>query len=164
MTRFALGIALVLVACVNNGGGNGDDVIDPGADVQPVAGAWSYSDTPVSDTCPGDVKTEESGTFAIDSVTAAGFRIVPGDGTDPFACDLSGGDFNCPDRVKDVEDLRPSVDAVITVHASATGTFSSTAAGTGSQNANATCAGADCDIQGNVFPCSASVHFTIHTL
>jgi hypothetical protein len=157
MARIALGITLVLAACTSNG-----TVADDDDDVVPATGAWSYADTPVSDTCPGDVKTEESGAFAIDQVSAAGFRIIPNDGSDPFTCDLSGADFNCPDRVKDIEDLRPSVDAVITVHASATGSFSSDLAGTGSQNANATCAGNDCDIQGDVFPCSASVHFTIH--
>jgi hypothetical protein len=158
MTRLVLGLCLVLVACASNG------PTEPGGDdVQPVEGAWSYSDTPKTNTCPGDVDTQEAGLFAIDGVTSSGFTIVPNDSTDPFTCSLSSdGRFNCPDRVKDVEDLRPDFDAVITIHASATGSFDSPQSGAGSQNANASCEGADCDAAGNVFPCSASVDFTIH--
>jgi len=160
MTRIVLGFCLALFACTTNNTPGDDD----GGGGPPVEGLWSYSDTPKTNTCPGDVKTEEAGTFAIDQVTATSFRIAPNDGTDPFTCNLSddGSFFNCPDRVKDVEDLHPDFDAVITVHASASGTLSSPTSGNGSQNANASCAGTDCDAAGNVFPCSASVDFTIH--
>ncbi len=172
MDRIALGFIFVLAACASNSGddtgpnpdGNTTMGSDSGnnGDVQPRAGAWSYTDAPVSSTCPNNVPTEEAGSFVIDQVTASGFRVVPGDGTDPFPCTLGGGgNFDCPDRVKTVEDLRPSLDAVITVHASASGSFSSATAGTGEQHADATCAGTQCNAAGNVFPCAASVTFTI---
>jgi hypothetical protein len=156
MTRLVLGLCLVLVACATNNPPGGDD------DFVPVEGPWSYSDTPKTNTCPGDVDTQESGLFAVADVTGDSFRIIPNDGTDSFTCELlSDNRFNCPDRVKDVEDLRPDFDAVITIHASATGTLTSDTSGNGSQNANASCEGTDCDAAGNVFPCSASVDFTI---
>ena len=167
MTRITLGFVLVLAACLDNGGSSDPGAPGPGpggTPIQPVAGAWSYSDTPVSDTCPGNVDTQEAGTFAIDQVAATGFRIVPNDGTDPFDCTLSGAGFDCPDRIKTVDDLHPDLDAVITVHGAVNGTFSSSGTGTGSQHANATCVGTDCNAAGNVFPCSASVTFTIHAL
>jgi hypothetical protein len=155
MTRLVLGLCLVLTACTDNTGGNDDPF-------SPAEGAWSYSDTVKSNTCPGDVDVQVAGAFAITNVTDSDFRIVPNDGTEPFSCDLlSDNRFNCPDRVKSVEDLRPDIDAVITIHASASGTFSSAESGSGSQNANASCEGSDCDAAGDVFPCSASVDFQI---
>ena len=171
MTRFALGLCLVVAACGTNAQGD-DDTHNPGPDgppssgpIQPRAGSWGYSDTPVSNTCPGNVRTGEAGMFVIADVTATGFRIVPGDGTAPFTCNLSNnGAFDCPDRVKDVEDLHPTVDAVITVRAMANGVLSSATAGTGSQMATASCAGGGCTLGGAAFPCSASVSFTIHAL
>lgn len=162
MARIALGLCLVLAACATNNSGDDDPIDpDPPGDIEPREGIWSYSDTPISNTCPANIDVGESGSFAIESVTATGFRIIPNDGTDPFDCTLDDGEFDCPDRVKTVEDLRPSVDAVITVHARANGRFSSSTAGSGSQSADATCEGTQCNIAGNVFPCSASVSFTI---
>jgi hypothetical protein len=163
MARFALGLCLVLAACVTNNDDPGEDPFDPPptGDIEPEAGIWSYSDTPISNSCPGNVNVGEAGSFAIEAVTSTGFRIVPNDGTDPFDCTLDDGEFDCPDRVKDVEDLRPTVDAVITVRARANGQFSSETFGAGEQSADATCEGTQCNAAGNVFPCSASVSFTI---
>ncbi len=167
--------ALVLFGCGTNNSsskpsGDPDAAVgNPHADapttsgsVAPRAGAWRYSDTPVSDTCPSNTPLGEAGTFVIDSLTPSAFRIVPGDGTAAFPCSYDATGFTCPDRLQHVEDLRPSVDAVIDVHATATGSFSSATHGTGNQSATATCTGTQCNLLGaNAFPCMAKVQFMI---
>lgn len=130
--------------------------------VAPRAGAWQYSDTPVSNTCPPNTPLGEAGTFIIDQLTPTSFRIVPGDGTAAFPCSYDATGFSCPDRLSHVEDLRPSLDALIMVHAVASGSFSSSTAGTGNQTATATCSGSQCNVLGaNAFPCMAKVSFVI---
>ena len=68
--------------------------------------------------------------------------------------------FSCPDRASFVMDYRPGVDAVITVHATATGAFASTSRATGRQDATVDCAGAQCAAIGPT-PCAFSVSFAI---
>lgn len=138
----------------------------PPTTIVPRAGTWTYADTPVSNTCPANTPVGEAGTFVIDQVTASSFRIVPGDGTAPFSCNLSGAAFDCPERASRTEDLTGSgIDAVIAVRARASGTFASSTHGTGDQSATATCSGTQCGVLGaNTFPCSASVTFVIDAL
>ena len=168
--------AIALVACNTQGSGPGDDDDDdevpkvdgsmPNDPVQPKAGGWHYAETtPISSTCPANTPTGANGNFVIDQVTAASFHVVPNDGTAPFTCTLSGGQFDCPDRAAATEDYRPQVDAVLTAHATADGTLTSTTRATGRQRATVSCAGTQCDALGpNTFPCSAEVSFVIEAL
>jgi hypothetical protein len=181
MTRIALiGLALAIAAActVNNHGDDDDngpgrdggtgsgtdggpDSGSPGTPISPSAGLWTYRETtPVSSTCRTDVAHFEGGNFVIDQVVSAGFRIVPGDGTSPFTCSSNGAQFNCPDRIAFVQDNRPSVDAVLTVHGTVTGTLSDTTHGTGQQAATVDCVGTQCALFGTL-PCQFTVSFVI---
>ena len=160
-------VCLVLVACTNNGpmtpGGDDDDAPGPDAgtqaDVSPRAGAWHYTEsTPVHNTCNHTVQGED-GTFAIDNVLAGSFHVIPNDGTSPFTCSLAHGSFDCPDRVWQTEDLRPSIDAVLTAHGTATGTFSSSIRAAGQQKLTVTCQGSACASLGA--SCTFDVNFVI---
>ena len=160
--------ALALAACTtNNNPPGGDDMPPPPppppGGVAPAAGSWEYAEiTPVSSNCPQAATQGENGAFLIDQVAAASFRIVPNDGTDPFTCSLaSGGGFGCPNRLAEVVDERPALDAVFTIHATADGTFQSSTHGTGRQDANVDCAGTGCALTGATFPCQFTVDFVI---
>jgi len=160
--------ALALAACTtNNNPPGGDDMPPPPppppGGVAPEAGSWEYAEiTPVSSNCPQAATQGENGAFLIDQVAAASFRIVPNDGTDPFTCSLaSGGGFGCPNRLAEVVDERPALDAVFTIHATADGTFQSSTHGTGRQDANVDCAGTGCALTGATFPCQFTVDFVI---
>jgi hypothetical protein len=164
MSRYL--VCLVLAACTNNGpmtpGGGDDDAPDAGTtnpDVLPRAGAWYYEEsTPVHNTCSQAVQGED-GSFGIDNVLAGSFHVIPNDGTTPFTCSLTNGSFDCPDRAWETRDLRPSVDAVLTAHGTAAGTFSSTTRATGQQKATVTCTGTACASLG--LPCTFDVNFVI---
>ena len=87
--------------------------------ITPQVGAGRYAEvTPVSSTCQAEVDGE-AGYFAIDAASTASFHVIPNDGTAPFTCSLAGARFNCPDRAAQAEDLRPTVDAVLMMQASA---------------------------------------------
>ncbi|TMQ04442.1 MAG: hypothetical protein E6J90_51435 [Deltaproteobacteria bacterium] len=132
-----------------------------GSSVSPHAGLWTYGElTPVSSTCSATTPHGEGGNFAIDQVLPASFRIVPNDSTAPFICASSSAGFSCPNRASLVVDDRPSVDAVITVHVTATGRFSDGAHGTGRQAARVDCTGTQCGLIGP-FPCDFAVDFAI---
>src|ERR1043166_8695600 len=62
-------------------------------------------------------------------------RITPSDGTAAFLGSETGAKFSCPNRGSFVADLHPSIDAIVTVHATATGTFSDPDHATGTQQA-----------------------------
>jgi hypothetical protein len=177
MTRIAsIGLALATAAActVNNNGdddgnrpdrdagtGSGNDSGSSGTPISPSAGLWTYSETtPVSSTCRTDVAHFEGGNFVIDQVVPAGFRIVPGDGTSPFTCNSNGAQFNCPNRIAFVQDNRPSVDAVLTVHGTVTATLTDATHGTGQQAATVDCAGTQCALFGTL-PCQFTVSFVI---
>jgi hypothetical protein len=155
MKRIAFGLAVVFAGCVTNNGPEDPEDLD----IQPRAGLWSYDDTITSNSCPSSTPTGEFGAFAIDQVTDSGFRVLADDGTDPFHCDLSNGNFDCPDRGEVVEDLRPTADAVVTATGVAEGSFSSPTSGRGTQTVTVTCVGSACDALG--FPCSIKASFEI---
>ena len=177
MTRIALlGLALALTsasACGvtaappgNPSGGptgpSGGPTGGPTGDsISPRTGSWTYGEvTPVSSTCSMTTPHGQDGDFVIDQTSASGFRIVPGDTTAPFTCTTNGAKFSCPNRASFVMSA-PGVDATITVHATATGTFSDTTHATGSQQATVDCAGSQCALLGPL-PCNFAVNFEIH--
>lgn len=152
-------VCLLLAACSND---NADPEPDAGGNsptVTPKVGGWEYDDiTPVSSTCPTTVEEGGDGNFAIDAASSSSFHVVPADGTPAFSCTLTGSAFDCADRLTRTQDLRPSIDAVLTARATARGTFASSTHATGRQEANVTCAGTQCPA---TFPCAIKVDFSI---
>jgi hypothetical protein len=184
ITSLGLVLALVFSACVVNDkgdNGSGDDTGSSGSgdtgsngggssggggsgNAAPQMGGWNYTGvTVVSNTCNPSINHGEAGNFAIDQVAATGFRILPNDGTAPFTCTLNKGTFACPDRASFVQDYRPSVNAVVTVHVTANGTFSDATHGTGRQAGTVDCAGTSCSALGTL-PCTFTQDFAIRTL
>jgi len=127
--------------------------------IVPHAGEWHYAEvSPISSNCAvGDDGTV--GNFVIASPSAAGFTVIDGE-SDPFNCALSQNSFNCPNRAWYTEDLRPDIDAVLTAHATAQGTFSSATRATGTQEATVTCTGSACSLAGT-WPCGFKVSFEV---
>jgi hypothetical protein len=172
-----LGLALALSsACVTTttshdpgDAGSPDPGKDAGSDsgpssVSPRAGKWFYDETTkVSSTCSSTTPIGEAGAFVIDQVTPGSFRITPGDGSAPFTCTTTTTKFSCPNRASFVSDLRPSVDAVVTGHATAEGKFSDATHGSGSQHATVDCVGTQCALVGPM-PCNFAVDFKILAL
>lgn len=168
-------IALVATACVadqnrdgdNHGTGSGSGSgsgSSSGGDAAPRAGVWHYTGvTLVSNTCDQSINRGEAGNFGIDQVVATSFRVIPDDGTAPFTCMRLNSAFTCPDRASFVDDYRPGLDAVIAVHVTADGTFSSTTRATGSQDGTIDCAGTQCAVLGTL-PCTFTQDFVIQAL
>ncbi len=152
-------------------GGHGSDA-GPGTDggsmttASPQPGRWFYVDrTPILNTCPSLVDPGQgAGGFSIDSVTPTSFRVIPEDSTAPFTCTRIGTSYMCPERAAYVRDYRPAVDAVVTFHATAQGTFSSSTRATGRQDANVSCIGTQCALLSTALPCQFAVAFTIDHL
>jgi hypothetical protein len=190
ITSLGLVLAFAVSACVVNGkadGGSGDDDSTGGGDTgggdtgggdtgggshggggsgnaAPQIGGWNYTGvTLVTNTCNQRINRGEAGNFAIDQVAASSFRIVPNDGTAPFTCTLSRSGFSCPNRASSVQDGRPSVDAVLTVHVTADGTFSDATHGTGRQAGTVDCVGTACSALGTL-PCTFTQDFAIRAL
>lgn len=176
MMRLAIaGVALALIGCVNNNRGDGpgtggvDGGTTTGSDggtssnsVSPRVGLWSYGEqTPVSSTCSAATPHGEGGDFDIELVAPTSFQIVPHDGTPPFTCSSSSAGWSCPDRATFRMDYRPGLDAVVSVHGTASGSFPDASHGTGRQQATVTCSGAQCASIGPL-PCMFSVDFAIH--
>ena len=170
MSKRLLLVCLALSACSNNNNdpNNGDDTQTPidgsnnNTPVTPRVGAWDYdSVTPISNTCPSQLRDGGVGAFAIDASSSTSFHVIPNDGSAPFTCTLNGSAYNCPERAAATLDLRPQVDALITMRATAQGTFTSDTRATGSQDATATCAGTQCAAAGVTFPCMAKVDYVI---
>ena len=132
-----------------------------GSSVSPSAGGWIYGEqTEVSSTCSATTPHGQAGGFAIDQVTASSFRVAPNDGTPAFTCTSNSGGFSCPNRATFVMNYRPAVDAVVTVHATASGVFHDPSHGSGRQNATVDCAGTQCAAIGPL-PCQFAVDFAI---
>jgi hypothetical protein len=139
------------------------DAVESDLSIVPAAGGWVYGElTPVSGTCNGGVVHGESGPFTLDTVTTTSFRVIPNDGTIPFTCSYSNGQFNCPNRATATIDLRPTTDAVATVRVTATGAMSDSHHALGKQDAVVSCVGTGCGVIGPN-PCGLIVNFSVHT-
>jgi hypothetical protein len=171
MTRLLFVCFSLAAAACNNATGDDDGVgsdspdagTDPGpspTSVVPRTGTWYYADAnQVQNNCGYQIDGT-AGDFMIDDASATKFHVDPDDGTEPFWCTLSNGSFVCPDRATQTEDLHPSFDAVITAHASATGTFSAVNRASGRQTATVNCAGSGCSALGS-WPCTFKVDYDI---
>jgi len=163
-------LALLLVACTNTtnpppGNPPPGNPPPPGStDYVPRIGAWDYSQvTLVTSTSNSSVNNGEAGNFGIDSASATGFHVLPDDGNMAFSCSLSHSAFDCPNRIAQVIDYRPNIDAVLTIHVDANGTFSSATRASGSQDATVDCSGSACSTYG-AFPCDFTQDFVISAL
>ena len=183
ITSLGLVLALVVPACIvnekddrigddtgsNTGSASGDGSGSSSGggssgNAAPLIGGWHYTGvTLVTNSCTSNVDRGQVGDFAIDQVTATNFRIRPNDGTAPFTCTLGKGAFTCPNRASLVQDYRPGVDAVVTVHVAADGTFSDATHGTGSQDGTVDCVGTACAALGRL-PCTFTQDFAIRAL
>ena len=146
------------------GGGGSGSGSGGGGSVTPHAGRWFYDETtPVSSNCSTIINQGEGGDFGLDQSSSAGFRIIPEDGTAPFLCTLSGTAFSCPERASRTTDYRANgVDAVVTIHATAQGTFSSATRASGRQDATVHCTGSQCaTLGGGALPCMFTVDFVV---
>jgi hypothetical protein len=162
MSRITLGLVLVFAGCAAETQGGGTDGGTVSGDVTPQVGTWHYAEvTPLSSTCSTTIEqADQPGDFAIDQASASTFHVIPDDATAPFTCTISDGAFNCPDRAAFSHDYHPTADAIVTAHATASGTFSTSTQATGRQDATVDCAGSACAALGTI-PCSLSVHFAI---
>lgn len=143
--------------------GGGSDPTEGGAG--PEAGPWVYIDQGATEndcTFLEDL-SQGAGDFVVDNPGDGTFRIVPGDGTDPFECELSaGGSYECDERF--VESIaQPGIDASLDVLISADGTTTSNSM-EGDQQGRIVCEGADCGaaeaLLGTTLPCSFVIPFT----
>jgi hypothetical protein len=153
---FAICAALALTACDEDGDG----------EIDPVSGEWDFTgEPPDNDSCDveGNDLGDPDGIFEIVNHGDGTFTVTPDDVSDPFDCTLSGASFDCPDRYYDEVEV-PTMDAVVTIDSSASGTFSSSTEASGVQDATITCDGADCAAveayAGISFPCDYSQAFT----
>lgn len=160
-------VLVLVVACTSNttttnhpDGGSGSGSGNGTAYV-PKIGPWSYSQvTLVSTTCSQNVNNGEAGNFGIDSASSSSFHVLPNDGNMDFSCSLANSAFDCPNRIAQVYDYRPSFDAVVTIHVDANGTFTSSTRASGTQDATVDCSGAGCSAYGP-FPCDFTQDFVI---
>jgi hypothetical protein len=157
MTTLALFLVIAASSCGGDGGGSGS--------INPTSGVWFFNaGTVTSDTCNySDTPVDPSGNFQLTNNGDGTLLITPDDGTDPFTCTLSVPSMNCPDRA-DVDIDSAPLAAVFHVHATLQAAFSSDTAMSGSQTANITCDGAQCDMAaemiGITVPCSYTQSFT----
>ncbi len=166
MTRISL-VALVLAAasgCAIDSADAGDtESIESAVTIRPLAGTWTYSEiAPISTNCNTNAVHLSIKSFTVDTVAASSFRIVPSNGTAPFTCTISASSaFSCPNRAPVSVDLRPSTDAQLTLHLTATGVFSDSSHALGKQDAAVSCVGSQCNKVAPM-PCGFVDDFSAH--
>jgi hypothetical protein len=167
-TLVCFALALTASACVIHEDDQGPGTNPPppnNGSVTPHSGRWFYDETtPISSNCPSIIdEGQGAGPFGIDQSSLAGFRVLPEDGTAPFLCTLSGTGFDCAERAAHTEDYRDNgIDAVVTIRATAQGTFSSASRASGRQDATVSCTGTQCAAYGGAaLPCDFAVDFIV---
>jgi len=89
--------------------GTGTDAEDEtgggGSAEAPTPGVWLYDETgETSNGCEFlDDPSNGWGDFGVEAIDG-GFRIFPGDDSEPFDCSSGGGSFLCPERLQDEVD------------------------------------------------------------
>jgi hypothetical protein len=136
----------------------------------PHSGVWHYDEwNPAVNACNTNlVVSNGDGSFQLQDNGDDTFTVTPGDGTDPFPCNVSGMDFSCPQRAwVDVDMSGYGIDAVLQALVAVNGTFSdaehiSNATQDGTVSCTGTaCAGAAAYLQ-TTFPCDITIDFTAH--
>ena len=127
--QVSLALCMLLTVACSDGG---DSAIDGGEEdtIEPASGAWDYTSfMEVSNNCGGPIMAEQPpGGLTILNNGDGTFTVTPGDGDDPFDCNISDGDYGCDDVTAIKE---PNSNTMITESGGITGTFSSATAATG---------------------------------
>ena len=154
-----------------DGGDSGDSGDGPaGDDADPRSGEWHYAEWVAN---RNDCNLDEdygngNGSFGIDNHGDGTFTVIPGDGSDPFLCNIDGDSFDCPNRATEEEELDSDYDATLVGQAVADGMFSTDERGSGTQTATVDCEGSDCGLAevalGIDFPCTLEADFVIEYL
>jgi hypothetical protein len=137
--------------------GGGEDSFEP------ASGAWDYSSfMEVSNSCGGPiVATQPPGGLTILNNGNGTFTVTPGDGDDPFECNISDSNYGCDD-VSSIKE--PNSTTMITESGGITGVFSSVSAATGARSIAFDCAGSGCaslEFAGTSFPCVIEVAYEV---
>ena len=141
-----------------------DDAGDAtGAAESPRDGVWSYFDGGVQEnTCNADLVGDRDLMFVLESNGGSEFVIQQNDPYDDFACAKSGSEFSCPDRLNGEVPITMT-DIVLEYAVSIAGTLDDAESMSGTQRADVTCTGSQCDLAGTLgyaFPCFYTVAFT----
>lgn len=143
-------------------GSGGGSAGEGGSADDPTPGLWLYTETgQVSNDCTFlEDPSNGWGEYEVELIDG-GFRVYPGDDTDPFDCTTGGGSFNCPERlVNDVDAGGTTLQVYVTID----GTLPTADSMAGTQDGEVVCEGGDCAVAeqllGTTFPCSFSVEFT----
>jgi hypothetical protein len=144
-----------------------DGTGDTGVDVDPQDGAWLYQETGMTTNDCTFIANPSNG-FGMYEVANQGggmFTITPGDGTDPFTCSRSGGDFNCDERLSGTYDIGMGLgEATGNILVGIEGVLDSAVHMTAEQQGRIECEGADCgtaeQVLGVTFPCEFTIPFT----
>ena len=149
-------------------GDNGDSGDGPsGDDADPRSGEWDYTEWVAN---RNDCDLDENygnggGNFGLDNNGDGTFTVIPGDGSDPFDCDIDGDSFDCPNRATAEEPIQGGYDATLVGQAVADGSFATDERASGTQTATVNCDGSDCALAetalGIEFPCTLEVDFVI---
>jgi len=144
--------------------GGGSDPTEGGA-AGPEEGPWVYIDQGATENdCTFlENPSQGAGDFVVENPGDGTFRIIPGDDTDPFECELSdGGNFECDERYAE-SITQAGVDASLDVLISADGTTTSNEMD-GVQRGRIVCEGAACGaaeaLLKTTLPCTFVVPFT----
>lgn len=153
----------------DGGGGDGDgdgdgDVDAAGPSVAPRTGTWDYDEYDTTGgSCDLSSQLNSDGQFGLVYEGGALFQIIPGDGTAPFNCNLSGASFDCPDRATATYSEQ-GVDALVSGQARVDGNFATAESASGVQTVDVACTGSDCAVVatalGTSFPCTFEADFT----
>ncbi len=127
----------------------------------PNTGTWIYTETgnTINECTFLEDLSNGWGEYQVEADGGA-FRVVPSDGTEPFECTASGGNFDCDERL---QDTIQSATSELQVLVGITGTLPSADEMNGTQNGQVVCQGADCalaeQVLGTTFPCTFSIEF-----
>lgn len=140
---------------------------ESGVDVDPQDGAWEYQESGgTTNDCTFIANPSNGfGLYEVANTGGGGFTITPGDGTDPFTCSHSGGDFSCDERLSGTYDIGMGLgDATGNILVAIEGTLDSAVHMTAEQQGRIECEGADCataeQVLGVTFPCEFTIPFT----
>lgn len=137
------------------------------SDIEPKAGTWTYNGSVLeTNSCNVDPPTDAAGNFTLEVTGDGAFSVdVPSFNT--FECTVDGDEYNCPERLADMNKPVATLDATLFYDASIKGTFVSETEVTGTQVVNLRCEGESCQIAADflmaTLPCSYTYTFTATT-
>jgi hypothetical protein len=163
--RALIPCVFTLAACGGSGSSDGDGDAGGGDPADPRSGTWSYFDGGIAEaTCENaeELYRDPNTSFLLTNNGDGTFTVDQGAEED-FTCDVTGDDFDCPQRLFGSE-MVEGVDAVLYYEVSIEGTFQSDTQMSGQQTAALSCEGSACALApqalGTELPCTYTVDFT----